>query len=488
MGKVLIDWKPDRKSSVSLVNQVIHYIKGKIEKGDWLVGDRLPSQREMSEMLMLNRSTIVTAISDLNAEGILDSIVGRGTFVANNSWSFLLSNDALNWRKYIDQSFYKANRPTIQKINHYEFDDSIIRLSTGEVSPELMPQSSFSKVYKKMADSHIPLNYLGPLGLEELRLEICNYLKRWNIDVSIKEILIVSGSLQALQLIALSLLGRKSRVFVESYSYVKSLRVFEFSGISMQHIISDDNGPIPWMIDSKELKDSESILYTIPTFHNPTGRLMNEERRYELLDWCKKHRLPIIEDDVYREMYFDERPPDPIKSFDESGNVLYLGSFSKSLAPGMRIGWVVGPESVIERLGDIKMQTDYGASSVSQWMMTYMLSSGLYEKHLVELRSTLKIRCKKLLEYLKEHFSDIASWEKPSGGFYIWLKLDKPLSSERLFNRLLEQNVLINPGYIYTDKNDAHIRLSYSYASMEDMKKGLIILSKTIRSLTSENT
>ncbi|MGB3366908.1 MAG: PLP-dependent aminotransferase family protein [Acidaminobacteraceae bacterium] len=357
--------------------------------------------------------------------------------MANNSWSFLVADDALNWRQYINQSFYKANLPTIQEINKYEFDDSIIRLSTGEVSKDLMPHDAFSAVYEKMAKEKIPLNYLEPLGLEELRIELCKNFKKWDINISPKEILIVSGSLQGLQLIALALLGRESRVFVESYSYIKSLRVFEFSGIHMEAVITDNNGPIPWMIESSTFKENSSILYTIPTFHNPTGRTMNQQRRLELLDWCKKNRLPIIEDDAYRELYFDKEPPLPIKSFDDSGNVLYLGSVSKSLAPGMRIGWIVGSEPVIERLGDIKMQTDYGASSVSQWMMTYLLSSGLYETHLKELRKSLKLRCDTVLNCLKEHFSDIASWNQPSGGFYVWLQLNRVISTEKLFNILL---------------------------------------------------
>lgn len=431
----------------------------------------------------MNRSTIVSAIDELNSYGILNSIVGKGTFVANNSWSFIVSKDTLNWRQYINQSFHKANIPTIQTINKYEFDDSIIRLSTGEVSPDLMPYDAFSKVYEKMASDKIPLNYLEPLGLEELRVELCMYLKKWNINISPKEILIVSGSLQALQLIALALLGRESRVFVEEYSYIKSLRVFEFSGMHMEPVVTDSNGPLPWMIESSTLKGNSSILYTIPTFHNPTGRTMNQPRRIEMLKWCKKNRLPIIEDDAYRELYFDKQPPLPIKSFDDSGNVLYLGSASKSLAPGMRIGWIVGPESIIERLGDIKMQTDYGASSVSQWMMKILLSSGLYEQHLSQLREALNLRCDTVTKYLERYFSDIGTWNQPNGGFYIWLKLNRGVSSDKLFNRLLEQNVLINPGYIYTHKNSSYIRLSYSYASMDDMEKGLIILSETIRSI-----
>lgn len=482
MGRVLIDWKPDKSVKLSLVNQIVQYIKTKIYKGDWLIGDVLPSQRKLAEQFEVNRSTIVSALSELTALGILDSTVGKGTFVANNSWSFLVANNTLNWRNYIDHGLHKANLPTIQAINKFEFDDKIIRLSTGEVSPDLMPHKAFSRVYEQMSKERTPLNYLEPLGLEALRDELCNYFKKSDIHVTSKEILIVSGSLQALQLIALALLERDSKVFIEEYSYIKSLRVFEFSGIQMEPITTDSNGPMPWMIDASSLNASSSILYTIPTFHNPTGRTMSLERRHELLNWCKKNRLPIIEDDAYKELYFDSPPPPPIKSLDNSGNVLYLGSVSKSLAPGIRIGWVIGPEPVIERLGDIKMQTDYGASSISQWMLTHLMKSGLYDKHLENLRKQLKSRCQIVLGYLEAYFSDLGTWNIPKGGFYIWIKLNKVVPTEKLFNQLLERNVLINPGYIYTYKNSSYIRLSYSYASMEEMEKGLIILSDLIRS------
>ena len=251
----------------------------------------------------------------------------------------------------------------------------------------------------------------------------------------------------------------------------------------MNPVKTDSNGPMPWLIDGSSLNNGTSLLYTIPTFHNPTGRVMGMERREELLAWCKKNRLPIIEDDAYRELYFDDPPPIPIKAMDKSGNVLYLGSISKSLAPGIRIGWIVGPESIIERLGDIKMQTDYGASSVSQWMLTHLFKSGLYDDHLVTLRHQLKTRCHRVLGYLERYFSDIATWNKPTGGFYIWLRLNTQVSSEKLFENCLKEKVLINPGSIYSFKNNSYIRLSYSYSSMEDMDQGLQILSKVVRSL-----
>lgn len=488
MGKIKINWKPDRHIEVSLVTQIVQYFKNKISRGHWLVGDQLPSQRALAQAFQVNRSTIVAAISDLIALGILESRVGKGTLVANNSWSFLVGNKSLNWRDYIDKSLHKANRPTVQRINNYEFDDRYIRLSTGEVAAELMPNDAFTEVYGLMAKDKNPLNYIEPLGLLDLRLALCDYLRQWHIHVKPQEILIVSGSLQALQLTSLALLGSKSKVFVEDHSYVKSLKVFDFSGIHMEPMLSDKHGPVPWLIDKAAFKDHTSILYTIPTFNNPTGAMMPTKRREDLLGWCKDQRLPIIEDDVYRELYFDTPPPLPIKSMDTSGNVLYLGSFSKSLAPGLRIGWVVGPEAIVERLGDIKMQTDYGASSVSQWMVTYMLTQGLYADHLLKLRARLKSRCDHVLGLLDKYMSEFSTWQKPRGGFYIWLKLRVNISTEKLFNALLDQGVVINPGFIYGHKDRGHIRLSFSYASMDRMEEGIVILSSTLKTMVDSKT
>lgn len=480
--KIQIQWKPDRQVSTSLTNQIVSHIKNHIYKGDWLCGDILPSQRDLAEAFSVNRSTVVEALNELSALGIIESQVGKGTVISNNSWSMIMSTSTPDWHNYIRQSIHKSNIPTIQSINQYEFQENIIRLSTGEISSELMPHEAISEVLYQLANQKVAYNYLEPLGLKELRLELCEYLKRYNLNIKPSEILIVSGSLQALQLISVSLLGMDSTVLIEENSYVKSLKVFEYERMSMKAVPTDDQGPIPWLIDDRQTNDN-TLLYTIPTFHNPTGRTMGTSRRLELLNWSKKHHLPIIEDDAYRELFFNEPPPPPIKSFDDTGNVLYLGSISKSLAPGLRIGWIVGPESIIERLGDIKMQSDYGASSISQWMLTYLIRDGHYEKHLVNLRQTLNKRCQHLLNLLTEYFSDIASWNEPDGGFYIWLNIHEAISTDKLFDLAIKEDLLINPGHIYGFKKNTSIRLSYSYASENQLTHGIKKLSEIIKRL-----
>lgn len=204
------------------------------------------------------------------------------------------------------------------------------------------------------------------------------------------------------------------------------------------------------------------------------------EEKKQLYNVCKELQIPIIEDDVYHELLFESSSP-AIKSIDTSGQVLYIGSVSKTLSPGLRIGWVVAPSPVIERLADIKMQTDYGSSAFSQEIVSYWISSGLYEKHLIQLREQLKRRATFVEEILEQQFQKVATWKNPEGGFYIWLRFHEPIVNKALFLKLLNQNVLINPGYIYQSSDLHHIRLSYAYAPLEELKKGLSILLELIQ-------
>lgn len=477
-----IDWKPNKNSKTPIYIQIENFIKDRIANGHWTVGSKLPTQRELSKIFDVNRSTIVQALDELKSEGLIEGKSSGGTVIINNTWSLLASTPPPNWESYIEGGIHHPNLATIQTINKLEFDEKIIRLGTGELSPELYPKEMMKIVLNNTAEKIHSLGYEEPRGSLHLRKEISKYVEKFGIKAPPSSILIVSGSLQALQLISMSVIHPGSTVLVEKPSYLKSLHIFQSSGMRLKGISMDSKGVKISEINNS-INKSTAMLYTIPTLHNPTGVTMPEDRRRELLAVCEKNKLPIIEDDAYRELWLDEEPPMPLKSKDKNGIVLYLGTVSKSLAAGMRIGWVIGPEPVIERLGDIKMQTDYGASSISQWVLTEWLSSGLYEKYIKELKEELRIRRKIALEILSENYYDIATWNTPSGGFYIWLKIKKQISMEKLFSIACSQGILLNPGNIYDFSKNQNLRISYSYASLDDLKYGLIKLSEIIKAL-----
>lgn len=486
-GKLIdINWKPDKNSSVTLYQQIVNYITREISTGNFVIGTKLPSQRKLSEMLGVNRSTVVEALDELKSRGFVEGKGGGGTRIINNTWSLLSSTSKLNWENYIDGSIHKPNLRTIQMVNKLEYEKDIIRLGTGEPGPELFPQDMMSKILNKCSNKIKSLGYLEAKGLLELRKILSQYLKCYGISVSPSSILIVSGALQALQLISLSLLPPGSKILMENPSYLKSIHIFQSLGMNLAGLKMDNEGIIPDEISKNNGKKVNTLLYTIPTFHNPTGIVMTENRRMEILNTCESYRIPIIEDDVYRELWIDEVPPMPLKTKDRNGNVLYLGSISKSLAPGFRIGWVVGPEHVIERLSDIKMQTDYGSSSISQLILAEWISSGFYTEHLEKLRIQLKHRRDKTLQILSENFKDIALWNIPKGGFYIWLKLKCNISMNKLFLEAIKEKILINPGNIYDFSNNQNLRISYSYNSDNEMEVGLKKLSYIVRTLTRQ--
>lgn len=210
-------------------------------------------------------------------------------------------------------------------------------------------------------------------------MRIC---KKRGIITTPENICIVSGGLQALQLIALGLLETGSFVFQKPFSYLNSIHTFQSFGINL---FSLSENQFTTETIQRIRKKRQAILYTIPTLHNPTGICMTLEEKKGLYDLCESGQLPIIEDDVYFELLFG-KPTPAIKSFDRAGQVLYIGSVSKTLSPGLRIGWVIGSTPVIKRLADIKMQMDYGSSAISQQIVEYWLRTGLYERHINYLK------------------------------------------------------------------------------------------------------
>lgn len=471
-------WKPTRQSHLTIHTQLVDWMKERIQNGEWVNGTKLPPQRKLAADLRVNRSTIVTAIEELIADGLLESKQGSGTYVASNSWNMLVTGTQPDWHMHIRHSIHEPNIHTIQLINEYEQDSTMIRLGTGELAPDLLPVEAMQQTLGHVSLHARDLGYSEPKGSKLLRQVLSEHLKQKGIVSSPEGICIVSGALQAFQLISVGLLERGAYVFQEVPSYMNSIHPFQSAGmrvVSLQRQHSDLKGAL------KSLKGAnQSIFYTVPTLHNPTGETLTIEQRLRLLDACKASRIPVVEDDVYSELCFDGVIPASLKSLDQDGQVLYVGSVSKTLSPGLRIGWIVGPEPVINRLADIKMQTDYGSSGISQQIVAHWIGSGLYEQHIQQLRVSLQERCRYMLKLLEEQMSGIAVWNIPTGGFYIWLRFHEPIVNKALFLQLAKQHVLINPGYIYDPQDAHHIRLSYAYADLEQLEYGLRLLGEAV--------
>lgn len=479
---VEVNWQPDKKSDKPAYVQISDYITEKIKCGKWTVGSFLPSQRELAKLFKVNRSTVVMALDELKSIGLLETNGKAGTKVGRCKMP-MYGNIQPDWQSHIEEGIHISNLDTIQIINRNEFSSDIIRLSSGEASPELFPAENMAKILTEVGRNMKSLGYEEPKGMPYLREQICSYLKDFGIYTSPSNVLIVSGALQAIQLISIGLLQPGSTVFLEKPSYLYSLNIFQSIGMRRCGINMDLQGIRAEDIPKQRQKHRQSILYTIPNYHNPTGIVMSKERRSELLKVCSRGQIPLIEDDVYRELWIDRKPPIPIKSMDDNGVVLYVGSVSKTLSPGIRIGWIVGPESVVDRLGDIKMQTDYGSSSLAQLAVAKWIETGYYNEHCNTLRRHLALRRQAALEALNSNFKDIAEWNIPEGGYYIWITFKYPIRMNNLFDEAFKNGILTYPGYLYDTSMNQCLRISYSYAAINDIRKGIHILGKIAKRL-----
>lgn len=481
-------WKPDKASSIPLYTQIIRYICERITSGDWKIGMRLPSQRELAKTFLVNRSTIVTAMNMLISDGLLDTAHGAGTYVSSNPWSLLIHR-SVNWSHYVSTGSFRENLPSVQAINRYEATPGILRLGTGELSPDLFPRNYFQTAIEKVSRSVSSLGYAEPLGLLSLRKTLSSLLAKQDISASPSNILVTSGSLQALQLISVSILRAGATVFTESPSYLKSLQLFQSAGLHLKGIPLDKDGLEYWRISSSFFDfHRQTLLYTIPTNHNPTGITMSERRRHELIEFCNHLQLPIIEDDAYGSLYFEPNPPKPLKALDKNDAIIYLGTTSKSLAAGLRVGWLVAPEAIVQRLGDVKMQMDYGASSLSQLILTEIIESGNYTTYTKQLQQKLLQRRNMALTVLNEYFSDLGTWNIPKGGFYIWVTLRKRIPMEILFCKAIKKGILLNPGDMYDFNPNHSLRISYAYLNKQEFTKGIQELAILIRSLSKNSS
>lgn len=459
---------------------IVDFIKEKISMGEWAIGSQIPSQRNLAKLFEVNRSTVITALEELMADGLIEGRAGKGTVVTNNTWTLMGNQLSTNWNENVSLGIHKPSVSTVQEINEAESNNNLIQLGKGELSPDMFPLEEMKSIVQKVSNQLTSFGYEKPKGNIKLRQAISDYLKIRGIHASPSSILVVSGALQALHLISIGLLKKGSTVFLEVPSYLYSLTVFQSMGMELKGMPMDSKG---LMVDSiyQTKEKGKNILYTIPTFHNPTGTLMEEKRREELIEYCVREQLPVIEDDVYRDLWIDNPPPEPLKAMDHHGNVLYLGSLSKTLSPGLRIGWIVGTESVINRLADLKMQLDYGSSTLSQLVAAEWLSSGLYDLHVQNVRDKLSIRRRTALDALEKNLSSYATWEIPKGGFFIWVRIKSPFKVKRLFEKALAKGILINPGSIYAEHSEQFIRISYGFASLDNIKKGIFELSEIIK-------
>src|SRR5450432_3255703 len=327
----------------------------------------------------------------------------------------------------------------------------------------------------------------GPQGYRPLREFIATKLKRdAGIGCAADDILIVSGSLQALDLVNLTLLARGDTVIIERDTYQGALNRLTRLGVSKVGIPLDHEGMrmdalAAALADLKRRGVTPKYIYTIPTVQNPTGTIMPEARRLELLRLSEQYGVPIFEDDCYADLIWDGKRPPSLYAMSQNGGVIHIGSFSKSIAPALRVGYIVAPWSALSRM--LALKSDAGSGALEQMVLAEYCAPH-FSTHVPKLTRGLRAKLDTLMAALNEQFGTSAEFEDPKGGIFLWVKLPDHVDTLKLYRSALAAGVAINPGPEWsTDKAYAgcRLRLCFANPSLEQIREGVAVLAEVCR-------
>lgn len=378
----------------------------------------------------------------------------------------------------------KMNPSVIREILKITEKPGIISFAGGLPSPKTFPIAEFAAASERVLreDGKAALQYASSEGFTPLREHVAASLP-WNVDPG--QVLITTGSQQGLDLVAKVLVDEGSRIMVETPTYLGALQAFTPMEPKVVSVASDEEGVDLDDLQTKmgEGADAARFLYVLPNFQNPTGRSMSEARRAALVERAAALNLPLIEDNPYGDLWFDAPPPAPLTARNPEG-CIYLGSFSKVLAPGLRLGYIVAPASVYPKLLQAKQAADLHTPGYNQRMVAEVIKDGFLDRHVPTIRALYKSQCEAMLASLEKEMAGLdVERNRPDGGMFLWVRLPEGMSAIALLPKAVEAGVAFVPGAaFYADAADPRtLRLSFVTASTEQIGIGMAALAKAIR-------
>jgi 2-aminoadipate transaminase len=358
----------------------------------------------------------------------------------------------------------------------------IISFAGGLPSPHALPVERLSTALERILrhDAVGALQYGPSEGYTPLREAIAARLSRQGAAVSPAQVLITTGSQQALDLVARVLIDPGSRVLIETPTYLGAVQAFAQYQPVFDEVPTDAAGLVPECMDETSMRDAR-LLYIQPNFQNPTGRTLPLERRRALASRAKRLGLLMVEDDPYGELVYSGVTPPSLLSM-APDDVVHLGSFSKVIAPGLRVGYVVAPEELMIKLLQAKQASDLHTTGITQRLAHALLTDGEYDTHLEAIRLRYRAQCALMLKCLAEYMPDGVSWTRPAGGMFLWVTLPPQIDSASLFDDALACGVAFIPGASFhaTSPKANTMRLTFTTATPAQIETGIMRLAKTI--------
>lgn len=467
-----------KESNIPYYQQIYMQIAERVQSGMLSHGDALPSLRSMAEDLQISLLTVRKAYKQLEKKEYIRIQQGKGAYIHKHGKKDF-KPIPYNWQQTKTINVMRSQYAMNQHRKYYDFSQAILY-------PRLLPNPFLAdEMHKILNKDQMILATYGPVqGDYELRVEIANYLhEHQQLVTDPSRLLITSGAQQGIDLIAQTLLKPGDIVLVESPCYSAALDIFINKGAQIIPVTLDNHGIRSDLVDDICQSKNPVLLYTNPTFQNPTGTVMSKERRMELIELAELYKFFVIEDDSFGEIYFEGATvPPPIKKFDTNGHVIYIKGFSKTLAPGLRIASLIADGPIFEWLFAVKGSMDIGSPLLTQKALLPFLRAERMKNHLEKLRTALQIRRDitiDMLSPLKE-----IRFQIPNGGFNLWITLPDSIDPFSLLQKANEVDVSFLPGtacLLNNDTNNNQLRLSYSILNEKDMLIGLEKLHDTVR-------
>lgn len=487
----------DAGSETPLYQQLFDQIVERARTGAFPGGFRLPPTRTLAAELGTHRNTIVRAYAELELAGFVSSTVGRGTYVKpsiaqpqpsarTNETTEAPPAAAFPWASLVAERAKAEPLERFRRIGRQVARGEFVNLTRMQPSPDLVPDDLFRRCLDHVMKTHGPraMGYAPDEGVPRLRERIAEDLVRQGVPARAEDVLITTGSQQALDVVARALVDPGDTILAQEMTYPGALRIFAAAGARVESVAADREGPVLGGIASGR---GRAKGFYVQTNHcNPTGTCIGAERRRELVRFSREHGIPLIEDDYAADLELDGVPPPPaLRALD--GEVIYVGTFSKKLIPALRVGFVLSPPSLREHLVALKHTTDLGTSTLLQHALAEFLERGYLVPHLGRARVAYRARRDVLVATLDKHMPKAIQYDVPQRGVTLWLRLPRELGPEAVFEEARRRGVLVSPGVLYgVDGTSTGVRLTFCFEDEARLVEGGKRLSQAVEALLTK--
>lgn len=491
MMEIFSSIKLDKKLGEPMYLQLYYQIKNIIEEGILPPGFKLPSIRQLSDVLDVNQVTVVSAYKLLVNNKYAYSKSGSGIYISDllpsNEGTENDGNDVITDELYQQDDLLFISKGLI-KIN-----ESTINLASATPTPDLFPVDKFKLVLNEVLDRDLGLafSYQESQGYPPLRESIVESLCPDMSGCSYKNIQIISGAQQGIDIIAKAFLKQGDYVITEAPTYTGAVAVFKSRGARILDVEMQEDGPNLNIIEHYLKKYRPKLIYCIPSFQNPTGYSLSNYKRKELIKLVEKYNSYIIEDDYVSELDYENKAYIPLKKLDSNGRVIFIKSFSKIFMPGLRLGFMVVPQNLKAGILEAKHTTDISTSGLIQRAFDLYIRKGFWSHHLEYVYRTYKERYCKVINMLDKYLPHGVQYYKPGGGLNIWLTFPCSFSVERLFKECANSNIVFAPGRIFfssiPSQKNGSLRLSFAATYTGQIEPGIQKFCSIVQNLLNHD-